>query len=65
MNRSTRVSRMQLALSLEPEAKHPLSDLAREELLRTLAELLLEALGEERVSQASEQGVANESEDRQ
>jgi hypothetical protein len=50
MNRPTRASRRQLALALDGEAaaelrQQPAQD-ARDEVVKVLAELLLEALGE-------------------
>jgi hypothetical protein len=59
------VSRRQLALSLERESKHPSAEQTREEIVQTLADLLLEALGEEADESANEQRGANESKDNQ
>jgi hypothetical protein len=60
-------SRRQLALSLAREVPQQTPEHIREELLKALADLLLEALGEEEDKQvsepANEQGVAHESED--
>jgi len=66
MKRPTGVSRKQLALPLDREVAHRTPEYIREELLQALADLLLEALGEEEEQQASEpaneQGEAHESE---
>jgi hypothetical protein len=59
------ISRRQLALSLECEIKNLSVDQAREEIVQTLAELLLEALGEDVNESISARGEANESEDNQ
>jgi hypothetical protein len=55
-----KVSRRQLALTLQCEPRVGLSDQAREELVKTLADLMLEALGEEINEKADEQGGTNE-----
>lgn len=58
-------SRRQLALSLEHESKHASPKQTREEVVQTLADLLLEALGAEENEQPSEQRGRNESQDNQ
>jgi len=55
------VSRRQLVLCLERESKHLSDEQTREEIVQTLAELLLEALGED--EPISAQGGADESKD--
>lgn len=55
------VSRRQLVLCLERESKHPTAEQTREEIVQTLAEPLLEALGEDMDEPISARGGANES----
>jgi hypothetical protein len=55
-----KVSRKQLALTLQCEPRVGLGEQAREELVKTLADLLLEALSEEINEKTNEQGRANE-----
>jgi hypothetical protein len=57
------VSRRQLMLSLERETKHLSAEHTREEIVQALAELLLEALGEDVDESTSARGGANESKD--
>jgi hypothetical protein len=59
------VSRRQLVLCLEGENKHLTAEQTREEIVQALAELLLEALGEEVDESTDAQGGANEPEDHQ
>ena len=60
MRQPRRRSSRQLALLLEQETTILLSQKAQEEMIRTLADLLLEALGE---VQSESLGVENEPED--
>ena len=57
------VSRRQLALGLESQSTHQPAEHTHEELLQALADLLLEALGEEQGGSASVPGEDDESED--
>jgi hypothetical protein len=50
-------------LSLERETKHLSAEHTREEIVQALAELLLEALGEDVDESTSARGGANESKD--
>lgn len=63
MSRSSRVSRRQLALSLEHRVRQRLAEPTQEEVVTVLADLLLEALGEETDEQASEQRGGDDFED--
>jgi hypothetical protein len=63
MTRPARVSTKQLALSLNREARHRPAEHTREELVRALADLLLEALGGEVVEPTRRPGGCDESED--
>jgi hypothetical protein len=61
MNPAMKISRRQLALSLESEPRAGLSEDVREELVKALADLLLEALGEEQNERANESEDVHES----
>ena len=63
MRRPGSVSRRQLALELQREPKHQPAEQAREALVQALADLLLQALGEDADQLASEPGGSDESED--
>jgi hypothetical protein len=63
MKQARRVSRRQLALWFERGDRFQPSDEVREELTRTLADLLLEALGVKVQEPASQSGGGDESED--
>jgi hypothetical protein len=64
MKRSSSVSRRQLALGLQCEPKHQPAEHTYEELVQALADLLLQALGEDAADQpASEPGGGDESQD--
>ena len=63
MKRPTSVARRQFALGFECQTKHQPPAQVHEELLQALADLLLEALGEEIDEPANEQGGGNEPED--
>jgi hypothetical protein len=60
MKRSTRVARNQLVLSLEREEPHPLDEETREAVIAALADLLLEAYGEQVASGNNGQGGSHE-----
>jgi hypothetical protein len=63
MRRPTRMSRDQLSLYRERAPQYvPPGDLG-EEIVKALADLLLEALGEESDSRATDHGGGDESED--
>lgn len=55
-------ARQQFILDLEPESRRA-TDPAPEALLEALADLLLEAFGEDVPQKASTQGIVDESED--
>ena len=61
MKRPTRIPRDQLALYLEPPARHPLEVETREALITALADLLLEAYDGEDDKESGEQGGGHES----
>jgi hypothetical protein len=63
MKQLIRASRRQLPLPLERESQPLPADSAREELVNALADLLLEALGEETERPTDELGGGNEPED--
>jgi hypothetical protein len=63
MERPKRVSRVQLPVYLECEARHQPAESTHEELVKALADLLLEALGEEENQAANGQRGGDESED--
>lgn len=63
MKQPVRVSRRQLPLPLERESQPLPAESAHEELVNALADLLLEALGEETERPTDEQGGGDESED--
>ena len=63
MRRPLQPSRRQLALPLECEPPYQPPEEIRQEVVMTLADLLLEALGETPSSQTDEKRGANESED--
>ena len=61
MKQPQKASKRQLALALDQEVTVRLGENARQEMVRTLADLLLEALGGEASGQTAE--VQNEPED--
>ena len=61
MKRSATAARRQLALSLDREARNPLPEETHQAVVTTLADLLLEALGEPGGKSATEQGDDDES----
>jgi hypothetical protein len=60
MKRSTSIPRNQLALFLEPQARHPLDAEIREALIAALADLLLEAYGAKQDGESGDQGGDDE-----
>lgn len=60
MIRRASTSRRQLALCLDREARHPLPEDAHQALVAALADLLLEALGDENPESARERGDRDE-----
>lgn len=60
MKRPTRTARTQLALFLEPQARHQLEMETRETLIAALADLLLEAYGVEDDTDSRDQGGCDE-----
>ena len=60
MKRPTRIPRDQLALYLEPPARHPLEVETREALIAALADLLLEAYGAEEETKSDRHGGHDE-----
>ena len=63
MKRSaTAAARRQLALSLDREARNPLPEETHQAVVTTLADLLLEALGEVQKQSEIEEGADDESE---
>ena len=63
MKRSDSASRRQLALGLQSEPKYQPAENTHEELVQALADLLLQALGEDADQLASEPGGSDESQD--
>jgi hypothetical protein len=63
MNRRIALAPKQLMLTLQREPIQHLSAEVREELIKALADLLLEALGEESHEQEGVKGSGHESED--
>jgi hypothetical protein len=63
MKRSPRPASGQFTLALHREARPPLDERRKEELLKVLAELLLEALGVERAENQAEKEPSDESQD--
>ena len=63
MTRFSSVSRRQLALGLQCEPKHQPVEPTHEELVQALADLLLQALGEDVSQAANEPGDADEYQD--
>ena len=62
MERPRKVSRVQLPLYLECEVRHQSAGSTHEELVKALADLLLEALGEEEDQSANGQRGGDEPE---
>jgi hypothetical protein len=62
MKRSATAARRQLALSLDREARNPLPEETHQAVVTTLADLLLEALGEVQKQSEIEEGADDESE---
>jgi hypothetical protein len=60
MKRNATAARRQLALSLEREARNPLPEETHQAVVATLADLLLEALGEIPTQSQSEEGVEDD-----
>ncbi len=63
MRRTSAVPGKQLGLMLEPEVRHPLAKETHEALIRVLADLLLEAYGENTAHEELALGGENEPED--
>jgi hypothetical protein len=63
MKRSLRPASGQFTLALQREARPPLNEPRTEELLKVLAELLLEALGVESAENQAEQESSDEPQD--
>lgn len=63
MKRLSGISRRQLALGLECQPKHQPAEHTHEALVQALADLLLQALGEDADQPASEPGGGDESQD--
>lgn len=62
MKRSATAARRQLALALDREARNPLPEETHQAVVTTLADLLLEALGEVATQSQIEEGADDESE---